>query len=111
MRRMLPVLCVLAVGAPALAWEAESPTDQKSSTHLWIVNRAIDILGRHPELAQAKRAYKQLTSATCKTRWQLGLIDADFKAAYNNGNTDVPYNAGVVKLLASGATWESHFWD
>jgi phospholipase C len=75
-------------------WAAGSTTDEGKSTHLWIVNRAIAILGKHQNLPAAARAYTRLTSAACSTRWRQGLDDADHKVTYNNWYT-----------------WRSHFFD
>ena len=58
-------------------WAAGSTTNEGKSTHLWIVNRAIAILGAHQELPRAARAYARLTSSACSARWRQGLDDAD----------------------------------
>jgi phospholipase C len=75
-------------------WEAGSTTDEGKSTHLWIVNRAVAILGKHQGLPRAARAYARLINATCSSRWRQGLDDADHKPSYNNWYT-----------------WSSHFYD
>jgi phospholipase C len=75
-------------------WEAGSTTDEGKSTHLWIVNRATAILGKHPDLPRAARAYARLTSSACSARWRQGLDDADHKVSYNNWYT-----------------YKSHFFD
>ena len=75
-------------------WEAGSVTDQGESTHLFIVNHALDILGHHLADAQASSAFNRLNTTTCRSRWQQGLYDADHKVSYNNWYT-----------------WSSHFYD
>jgi phospholipase C len=68
-------------------WEAGSVTDQGQSTHLYLVNQAIGILGHHLSEAHAANAYNRLTSSACRSRWQQGLYDADNKVSYNNWYT------------------------
>lgn len=75
-------------------WSSGSTTDEGKSTHLWIVDHASAILGKHPTLARAARAYGWLTNAACSARWRQGLEDADDKVGYNNW-----------------WTWKSHFYD
>ncbi|MEO6776523.1 MAG: hypothetical protein ABI467_26495 [Kofleriaceae bacterium] len=75
-------------------WESGSATNEGKSTHLFIVNRSIAILAKHLSLPKAASAYARLTNATCRSRWQLALNDADHKTAYNNW-----------------FTWSSHFYD
>jgi Zinc dependent phospholipase C len=92
-------------------WETLSPTNEAQSTHLWIVDRAVDVLGKHQDLRPAAAAYRLLRDPTCLPRWQQGLIDADYKAAYNNGTFDIWPGASEEISVASGATWKSHFYD
>ena len=93
-------------------WDAESVDNEHASTHLWIVNRGIDLLAKHAdELPIAKRAVELLNTPSCRSNWQQGLLDADFKAVYNNGRSDLQLNASDVEVALSGATWESHFYD
>src|SRR5689334_21297397 len=75
-------------------WEAGSVTDPGQSTHLFIVNHALDILGHHLTDARASSAFNRLNNAACRSRWQQGLYDADHKVSYNNWYT-----------------WSSHFYD
>src|SRR5262245_19377856 len=75
-------------------WSSGSATSEASSTHLWIVDHAITILGKHQSLPQAAKAYARLTNPACKPNWQAGLKDADDKPGYNNF-----------------WTWTSHFYD
>jgi phospholipase C len=99
-------------GTQASAWDAESADNEAESTHLWIVDRAIDILARHADSDDvAATAVRVLNDSTCRERWQQGLLDADFKAAYNNGRQDMPLNPNDLQVAAAGATWESHFYD
>lgn len=61
----------------AQAWDTQSVTDEAQSTHLWIVDRAVDILAGRSEAA-SKKAVRLLQNATCATNWRQGLYDADF---------------------------------
>jgi hypothetical protein len=75
-------------------WASGSATNEGASTHLFIVNRSLNILAKHLSLPKASKAYARLTSSTCRTKWQQGLDDADHKPGYNNW-----------------FTWTSHFYD
>lgn len=83
-----------ATGEKTPYWSSGSTTDEGKSTHLWIVDHATAILGKHQTLARAGRAYAWMTNATCSPRWRQGLVDADDKVSYNNW-----------------WTWKSHFYD
>jgi phospholipase C len=102
---------VLPDGTRQTDWDAESADDETKSTHLWIVNRAIDLLRTRTDLAQANSAVALLTSSDCVSRWHQGLVDADFKAAYNGGRWDVEVGGSSASLILAGATWEAHFYD
>jgi len=91
-------------------WDAESVDDETRSTHLWIVNRAFDLLAARGD-AQSKAAVALLGAADCRPSWHQGLADADFKGAYNGGAFDVAVGGSTTLLVLSGATWASHFWD
>lgn len=75
-------------------WASGSTTNEGKSTHLFIVNRAVGILGNHLALPRAARAYAWLTNSSCSSQWRKGLDDADHKVRYNNWYT-----------------WTSHFYD
>jgi phospholipase C len=75
-------------------WASGSSTNEGKSTHLFIVNRAVAILGSHQTLPRAARAYARMNDPACRARWQAGLDDADHKVSYNNWYT-----------------WSSHFYD
>jgi phospholipase C len=75
-------------------WGAGSTTDEGKSTHLFIVNRAVAILGKHQTLPKAARAFARLNDPACSARWRLGLDEADSKVGYNNW-----------------WSWKSHFFD
>ncbi len=92
-------------------WDAESVDDETRSTHLWLVDRALDLLATRPDLAQAAGVVALLRASDCLPSWHQGLADADFKAAYNGGLFDVPVGASTTELVLSGATWASHFYD
>lgn len=75
-------------------WASGSATDEGKSTHLWIVNRGLAILGKHQNLPRAARAYAWLMNPACSERWRKGLDDADHKVGFNNWYT-----------------FQSHFYD
>ena len=75
-------------------WSSGSTTDEGASTHLFIVDHAMAILGQHQDLTRAARAYAWLSNPGCRSRWQQGLYDADHKVSYNNWYT-----------------YQSHFYD
>ena len=81
------------VAESAQAWDTQSVTDETQSSHLWIVERAVDILAARSEAA-SKKAVRLLENATCATNWRQGLYDADFLDEFNNSST-----------------WVSHFYD
>src|SRR5262245_2335500 len=70
-------------------WAVNSVGDEAGSTHLWIVDRAIDTVGQRLDLPGAASARARMTDATCKTRWQRGLYDADYRKQYNGGWFDL----------------------
>lgn len=99
-------------GSQEGAWDAESADNEAESTHLWIVDRGIDILKRHAsEDPVAAKMVSILNDSVCRERWQQGLVDADFKAIYNNGRSDMPLHPNDAQVALAGATWESHFYD
>ncbi len=99
------------VAAVEQGWGAESATNETDSTHLWIVDRALDLLASRRDLPKATSIAYVMNAPACRAQWQQGLIDADFLAAYNNGFLDTTPGDSTVKILASGATWKSHFYD
>lgn len=96
---------------PTPYWAINTIADEAGSTHLWIVDRAADVLGVHTDIAAASRARNWLLNATCKPRWQRGLYDADYRAKYNGGWFDLTPTSSTAAIAASGATWASHFYD
>ncbi len=98
-------------GEQQSAWDAESVDNESRSTHLWIVNRGIDIVAKHQDLPAAARAVAILNDRACRSQWQQGLLDADFKAVYNNGERDLPLGADDLQVALSKASWKSHFYD
>ncbi len=94
-----------------IRWETALTGEEASSTHLWIVDRAIDILSRHTDQPSAAAAYERLTDPVCQSRWQQGLFDADYKAPYHDGYSNLYPGASEWRIALSGATWESHFYD
>src|SRR6478609_2261653 len=93
---------------PTPYWAVNSVTDEAGSTHLWIVDRATDVLGQHSE---GTRARSWLLNATCKSRWQQGLYDADYRHEYNGGRFDLTPSSSTITIGLSGATWAPHFYD
>jgi phospholipase C len=89
-------------------WATNGVADEAGSTHLWIVDRAGDVLGQH---AEGARARNWLLNTTCKPRWEQGLYDADYRAKYNGGWFDLTPTSSTVTIGLSGATWASHFYD
>lgn len=98
-------------GAPVPYWATNSVSDEAGSTHLWIVDRAGDVLGAHLDNAYAARARKWLTNPSCVPRWQQGLYDADYRHQYNGGWFDLTPTSSTAEIAASGATWAAHFYD
>ncbi|HEX4462117.1 MAG TPA: hypothetical protein VIA18_29275 [Polyangia bacterium] len=92
-------------------WDAESADDETRSTHLWIVNRARDLLALRTDLPQAVNAVALLNAPDCEPSWHQGLVDADFKTPYNGAIFSVPVGAPSAELILAGATWASHFYD
>jgi phospholipase C len=93
------------------AWEAESVTESGQSTHLWLVESALEILARHEDLAPAKAARSLMLEPSCKAAWQQGLFDADFLHEFNDGTKDLEPGASTWTIYMSGATWKRHFFD
>jgi hypothetical protein len=73
------------VGVTEGKWDAESVDNEHSSTHLWIVNRGIDLLAKHPELPIAKGAVRFMNDASCRKNWQQGLLDATSRPSTTTG--------------------------
>ena len=59
--------------------------------------------------ASAAGAVAWLNRADCLPSWHQGLLDADFKAAYNDGRKDIAIGASDVQMALAGTTWASHF--
>jgi phospholipase C len=112
------------------AWNASSPTDETKSTHLWVVNRAIDITSNHvndiPSLANTLAWIRD--DAECRSNWETGLYEADYLAPFNAGTGDLPLENGPsaqgcccgidlstlskdVNVVLNNSTWLIHFYD
>jgi hypothetical protein len=120
--RILGLGCVVAVGSACggaeedvatedASWETFSPHEEASSTHLWLVERALDILAKHPDDGRAQAAIALLDDEGCKGRWRQGLFDADYRHEYNDGRSDLAPGASLAAIVVSRATWKSHFYD
>jgi phospholipase C len=48
----------------------------RANTHLWVVNRGIELLAKSPD-PMARKAASRMSEAACNTEWQAGLWDAD----------------------------------
>ena len=96
-----------ALGQTEQRWEAESPTNDAESTHLYIAERAVSLLGQHGELDAARAMNKLLGDARCLPRWQQGLYDADWYAEYSDNGAWFPGDP----LPHSTTGWKSHFYD
>jgi hypothetical protein len=93
------------------AWETNSVEDAEESTHLFLVENAVRILEKHPEIPEAKRVLEVMSMPRCKPSWQRGLYDADFAAEYNDGLSRLPANPKFRDIVRSLTTWQSHFYD
>jgi phospholipase C len=104
-------------------FDAEHPTDETKSTHLWIVNRGIDILSKHTgDVASAANTVAWMKDTECRKNWQNGLLEADFLAPFNGAAIDLTVPNGFpaddveaaeadFEVGVSHATWMSHFYD
>jgi phospholipase C len=102
---------VLPDGTRRTDWDAESADDETKSTHLWIVNRALDLLAQRRDVPQVDHVVTLMQSSDCQPQWHQGLVDADFKGAYNGGRWDVAVGGSSAALIAAGANWAGHFYD
>lgn len=48
----------------------------RANTHLWVVNRGIELLAKSPD-PMAKSAASRMSQPSCRTEWEAGLWDAD----------------------------------
>ncbi|PRD03312.1 phospholipase, partial [Bacillus sp. MYb56] len=104
-RKILAIASVIALTAPiqsvafahesdspiALRWSAESVHNEGVSSHLWIVNRAIDIMSQNTTVV------KQNETALLND-WRTNLEEGIYSADYKN-----PYY--------DNSTFASHFYD
>jgi hypothetical protein len=115
----LAILSAVACGGPKdegvasaeSAWEAQTVHNEASNTHLWIVERALDILAKHKRHEKAAAALARLDDLGCRANWTQGLFDADYKHEYNGGRFNLGMAPTLIEIAASGATWKSHFFD
>lgn len=91
-------------------WAAEDPHIEHDNGHLWMVNRAIDLVAkRRGRTARATTAL--MRDSECEPVWQQGLIDADYLKEYNSGRADIMPLASIFRIAIAGASWEAHFFD
>lgn len=89
----------------ALGWDTEDVWDETKSTHLYIVNRAAQLVATSSDFAaefvggQIQPFLQQAQAGPFRTGMCQGLYDADFLAPYNDPN------------WIGQATWKSHFYD
>jgi hypothetical protein len=87
--------CKSGTGRADGDWKTDRQEDEGGSTHLWLMNRALDIVAARSEGNPAAARIRDLMqSETCREQWQRGLYDADHKLAYNDN-----------------LTFESHFYN
>jgi len=55
----------------------------RGNTHLWVVNRGLDLLAKSSDPV-AVTAVKKMGESACKARWQQGLYDGDEPALADN---------------------------
>jgi hypothetical protein len=77
------------------------------NTHLWVVNRAIDLLAKSSD-PTAKVVVARMNSKTCREQWEAGLFDVDhgFLAEdFGTGQTDANMQRlGSTSITGRGAT-------
>lgn len=83
----------------------------RGNTHLWIVNRALDLLAKSND-ANAIKTVQTMNQATCRYQWEQGLWDADDAISdshhtgshfYNGGGKDYAGNpTSVLTYLIAG---------
>ncbi|PEZ06433.1 phospholipase [Bacillus sp. AFS018417] len=76
---------------PVLRWSAEDKHNEGVSTHLWIVNRAIDIMSRNTTIVKPNET-------ALLNEWRADLENGIYSADYEN-----PYY--------DNGTYASHFYD
>ncbi|MBI3229092.1 MAG: hypothetical protein HYZ45_02565 [Burkholderiales bacterium] len=89
----------------------------RGNTHLWIVNRAVELLSRSPQPI-AQTVAQRMNEASCRQQWEQGLWDADDKIAdtklrgshfYNGGGRDYNGNpTNIVTYLIAGVEQNQH---
>jgi phospholipase C len=98
------------VGEAASAWSAGAPDDEGRNSHLFLVNGAIEALGRQPSDPTAVHAWERFRLPVCRRAWQNGLFDADHKATFNGGRKDLFPGDSPWRIFRAGARFESHFY-
>ncbi|MBS1811932.1 MAG: hypothetical protein JST84_27470 [Acidobacteria bacterium] len=98
------LLCYIA--APGVKRTAVSTVTmevkQGGNTHLWIVNRALDLLARSGDPAAVAFAAK-MNEPAVRTRWEDGLWDGDGPA-----HVDYPENMGTHFYNPTGKDWNGN---
>jgi hypothetical protein len=92
-------------------WEADSVIDERGSTHLFVVQNAIKILAHEADSPEARQLLVQLEEPECAFQWKLGLHDADFRATFNGGRTDITVASTIFDIMRERPTWETHFYN
>lgn len=78
---------------------------QSGNTHLWIVNRALDLLKRSDD-ATARDFAAMMDNPTNRTAWENGLWDGDATA-----HADYPENMGTHFYNAAKKDWKGNATD
>jgi phospholipase C len=112
---LLPLLLANCVAAPSGTvdsnWDTDSVLDERNSTHLFVVQNAILILAREDESAAARQLLNALEEPECAQQWKLGLHEADYRAIYNGGKSDITVDSTIFDLARERPTWETHFYN
>jgi hypothetical protein len=99
------------LGAIESNWEADSVIDERGSTHLFVVQNAIQILAKEADTSEARQLLVQLEEPECAFQWKLGLHDADFRSTYNGGRSDITVASTIFDIMRERPTWETHFYN
>jgi hypothetical protein len=99
-------IVIPAIGSGLVGWDTEDVWDETKSTHLYIVNRAAQLVATSTDPAVAQFVSSQIqpfltqgAAGPFRTGMCHGLYDADFLSPYNDPN------------WINQATWKSHFYD
>lgn len=109
---VVSIACLMPTDAAAwnTVGDASQFMNEQENSHLYIVNRALDLLAtRVPGDPVAAAAIARMRTTPCNNRWMKGLNDADNSSAYaDNGS---PNGAEGTHFWNSGHQWpyDNHF--